>query len=156
MPAAVLQSLVRDVPDYPKPGIMFKDITPVLAEARAFSEAVDLLVAPHQGSKIDVVLGIEARGFIFGAGVAIALGVGFVPVRKPGKLPGRTLSQGYRLEYGSDRLEVHVDAVPAGARERLQAAFDIDLTQPEWALGYRFDIVLRGRAATPMEEPHDD
>ena len=109
-------SLIRDVPDFPQAGITFRDITPVLADARAFAAAVAAMAAPWRGAPPDAVAGIESRGFILGAALALELGCGFVPVRKPGKLPARTLSQDYRLEYGSDRLEIHVDAVPPGAR----------------------------------------
>ncbi len=108
--------LIRDVADFPRPGIVFKDITPVLANAAAFDAALDALAAPWRDVPVDVVLAIEARGFIFGAPLARALGVGFVPVRKPGKLPARTLSQRYALEYGHDTLELHADALPVGAR----------------------------------------
>lgn len=108
--------LIRDVADFPKPGIVFKDITPVLADAAGFAAAIDAMAAPWRGQAIDAVIAIEARGFIFGAALAHTLGVGFVPVRKPRKLPGRRLSQTYALEYGQDTLEVHADAVPAGAR----------------------------------------
>ena len=108
--------LIRDVRDFPKPGIVFKDITPVLADAGAFAAAVEAMAAPWRGQAIDAVVGIEARGFILGAPLARLLDAGFVPVRKPGKLPGRTLSQTYALEYGEDRLELHADALPAGTR----------------------------------------
>ena len=107
--------LIRDVPDWPKPGVVFKDITPLLADPAGFAAAVEELVALAPGP-IDIVVGMEARGFIFAAPVALKLGAGFVPVRKPGKLPGETLSQDYGLEYGRDRLEIHADALPAGAR----------------------------------------
>lgn len=110
------QRLVRDVPDFPKPGILFKDITPVLADPEAFSTAVSQMVEPWRGTGLHAVAGIESRGFILGAAMALALGTGFVPVRKPGRLPAKTLSQDYALEYGSDRLEVHADAVPPGAK----------------------------------------
>ncbi len=110
------QSLLRDVPDFPKPGILFKDITPVLADAGAFAAALDDMAQPWRGTRIDAIVGIESRGFILGAALALSLGVGFVPVRKPGKLPARTLSLDYALEYGSDRLQIHADAVPPGAR----------------------------------------
>ena len=107
--------LIRDVADFPKPGIVFKDITPVLADAAGFAAAIDAMAAPWRGHAIDAVIAIEARGFIFGAALAQTLGVGFVPVRKPGKLPGRRLSQTYALEYGQDTLELQADALPAGA-----------------------------------------
>lgn len=108
--------LLRDIPDFPQPGILFKDITPVLADAGAFAEAVAAMAAPWRGVRLDAVVGVEARGFILGAAMARELDVGFVPVRKPGKLPGHTLSLDYGLEYGRDRLEIHADAMPAGAR----------------------------------------
>ena len=111
----LILDLIRDVPDWPKPGVVFKDITPLLASPKGFEAAVDELVALAPGP-IDIVVGMEARGFIFAAPVALKLGAGFVPVRKPGKLPGETLSQDYGLEYGRDRLEIHADALPAGAR----------------------------------------
>jgi adenine phosphoribosyltransferase len=107
---------IRDIPDFPKPGVVFKDITPVLADADAFAAAIEALAAPWRGQPLDAVVAIEARGFILGAPLALALGVGFVPVRKPGKLPGRTLAQDYALEYGQDALHMQVDALPAGAR----------------------------------------
>ena len=110
------QSLLRDVPDFPKPGILFKDITPVLADADAFAAAIDDMAEPWRGISLDAIVGIESRGFILGAALALSLGVGFVPVRKPGKLPARTLSLDYALEYGSDRLQIHADALPPGAR----------------------------------------
>lgn len=110
------QALVRDVPDFPRRGILFKDITPVLADADGFAAAVAAMVEPWRGAALDAVVGIESRGFIFAAALAQALGTGFVPVRKPGRLPADTLSQDYALEYGTDRLEVHVDALPTGAR----------------------------------------
>jgi len=110
------QTLLRDVPDFPKPGILFKDITPVLADADAFAAVVAEMAAPWRGERLDAVVGIESRGFILGAALAHGLGTGFVPVRKPGKLPARTLSLDYALEYGSDRLQIHADALPAGAR----------------------------------------
>jgi adenine phosphoribosyltransferase len=109
-------ALIRDVPDFPKPGIVFKDIMPMLADAQAFAAAVDALAAPWRDARIDAVLCIEARGFILGAPVARALGTGMVAVRKPGKLPGATLEQRYALEYGEDALQVQADVLPAGAR----------------------------------------
>lgn len=108
--------LLRDIPDFPKPGILFKDITPVLADGDAFADAIAAMAEPWRGVALDAVVGVEARGFILGAALARELDVGFVPVRKPGKLPGHTLSQDYGLEYGRDRLEIHADALPAGAR----------------------------------------
>jgi len=109
-------TLIRDVPSFPKPGVVFKDITPLLADADGYAAVVDAMAAPWRGVALDAVLGIESRGFILGAALARALGTGFVPVRKPGKLPARTLAQEYQLEYGNDRLEIHADAVVPGAR----------------------------------------
>ncbi len=108
--------LLRDVPDFPRPGIVFKDITPVLADGAAFADAVASLADAWRDVAPAAIAGIESRGFILGAALALALGCGFVPVRKPGKLPGRTLAQDYQLEYGHDRLEVQADALPAGTR----------------------------------------
>jgi len=110
-----LSSLVHDVVDYPKPGVLFKDITPLLASARGFQETVDHLVSGAPPD-IDLVLGMEARGFIFAAPVALALGVGFVPIRKPGKLPGELYRESFELEYGQETLTMRVDAVGRGAR----------------------------------------
>jgi adenine phosphoribosyltransferase len=107
---------VRDMPDFPKPGIVFKDITPMLGDAGDFAAAIDAMAAPWRDAGIEAVLAIEARGFILGAPLARALGAGFVPARKPGKLPGRTLRQAYALEYGEDALELHADALRPGAR----------------------------------------
>ena len=110
--------LIRDVPDFPKPGIVFKDITPLLADASGFAAAVAAMVEPVRsaGLRVDAVCGAESRGFIFGVPVAQALGVGFVPIRKPGKLPRAVRSASYELEYGSDTVEVHADALAAGSR----------------------------------------
>jgi adenine phosphoribosyltransferase len=109
---------IRDVPDYPSPGILFKDITPLLADPSLLAETVGALAAAHGpgGVPVDVVAGIEARGFIFGAPVALALGVGFIPIRKTGKLPFTTVSADYALEYGTASIEVHIDAVHPGQR----------------------------------------
>lgn len=109
-----LADAIRTIPDYPKPGIQFRDITTLLAEARAFRRAVDELVQPFAGRKIDKVAGIEARGFILGGAVAHQLSAGFLPVRKRGKLPAETLRQTYALEYGTDEVEIHIDAVKPG------------------------------------------
>jgi len=111
-----IKDAIRTIPDYPKPGIMFRDVTTLLGDASAFRAAVDAMVYPHAGQKIDKVAGIEARGFILGGAVAHQLSVGFVPVRKTGKLPHETLAQSYELEYGVDEVEIHVDAVKAGER----------------------------------------
>jgi adenine phosphoribosyltransferase len=110
-----LKRFIRDIPDFPKPGIVFKDITPLLADATAFRSMIDALVAPYHG-KADMVLGIESRGFIIGAAAALALGTGIAIVRKPGKLPYHTHKASYALEYGTDTLEIHHDAVGAGHR----------------------------------------
>lgn len=109
-----LRNLIRDVPDFPRPGIVFKDITPLLADATAFERALDLLTSPWLGAGITHVVGIESRGFIIGSPVAAGLGAGFVPVRKPGRLPWATVGRSYALEYGTDRLEAHADAVGPG------------------------------------------
>jgi adenine phosphoribosyltransferase len=109
-----LAGAIRTIPDYPKPGILFRDITTLLADARAFRQAVDELVQPLAGMKVDKVAGIEARGFILGGAVAHQLSAGFVPLRKKGKLPHATRSVEYALEYGVDVLEMHLDAVVAG------------------------------------------
>ena len=110
------RDLIRDVPDFPQPGIVFKDITPLLADADGYAAAIEAMAAPWRGLALDAVFAIESRGFILGAALAQVLGTGFVPLRKPGKLPARTHAQPYQLEYGSDRLEIHADAVPPGAR----------------------------------------
>ena len=113
--ANLLRAMIRDVPDFPKPGIVFKDITPMLADAKCMALAIDLLAEPWIGKGVTHVLGIESRGFIFGAAVATRLAAGFVPVRKPGKLPSKTDSVSYALEYGADSVEMHVDAVDHAA-----------------------------------------
>ncbi len=111
-----LDTVIRDVQDFPKPGILFKDITPVLGDGELFRLAVDSLIGTAGGAKIDKIVGIDARGFIFGAAAALQLGVGFVPVRKKGKLPWETEACAYSLEYGEAEIEVHKDAVHAGER----------------------------------------
>lgn len=113
---ARLTACIRDVPDFPQPGVRFKDITPLLADADAFGACVDALAAPWRGARLDAVCAIEARGFIFGAAVARELGVGFVPLRKAGKLPAAVRAVDFALEYGTARLEVHADALAPGAR----------------------------------------
>ena len=107
----LLRAMIRDIRDFPKPGIVFKDITPMLGDAKCMALAVDLLAEPWIGKGVTHVLGIESRGFIFGAAVATRLAAGFVPVRKPGKLPSKTDRVSYDLEYGTDAVEMHVDAV---------------------------------------------
>ena len=114
--ASAIEELVRDIPDFPTPGIVFKDITPLLGDANGFAATVDQLAGPYVGTGIDRVLGIEARGFIVAAPVAYRLGAGFVPVRKKGKLPFKAHTEEYALEYGTDVLEAHVDAVEPGQK----------------------------------------
>ena len=111
-----LKKLIREVPDYPRPGVLFYDITTLLKDPVGFRQAVECVCDPYRESHVDIVVGIESRGFIFGAAVADRLGVGFVPVRKPGKLPWETVSESYELEYGVDTLEMHQDAVEPGQR----------------------------------------
>ena len=111
-----IEALIRDVPDFPEPGIVFKDITPVLADPIAFSTIIDLIVVHFGRGNVDKVVGIEARGFILGAPVAYHFGAGIIPVRKKGKLPHDTLEESYALEYGSAALEIHTDAVQPGER----------------------------------------
>lgn len=111
-----LASLIRDVPDWPKPGIIFKDITPLLANPAALAMAVEKMANPFRGQNIQEVVGAESRGFIFGTAIAQALSAGFIPIRKPNKLPWNTHSITYELEYGSDTLQVHQDAIQPGQR----------------------------------------
>jgi adenine phosphoribosyltransferase len=111
-----LRGLIRDVPDFPQPGIVFKDLMPLIADATAFRASIDLLASWAGPRAPDVILGAEARGFIFGGALAYSLGCGFVPARKPGKLPWRTVEATYDLEYGQDTLQVHADALGRGSR----------------------------------------
>ncbi len=111
-----LEALIREIPDFPEPGVVFKDITPVLGHAEAFSELIDAMSEPYLGSGITKVAGIEARGFTLATPVADHLGAGFVPLRKPGKLPYETVREEYELEYGIDSLEIHTDAVLEGEK----------------------------------------
>lgn len=111
-----IKAFIRDIPDFPRPGILFKDITPLLRDPSALAAATAALVAPFRGSGVTAVLGMEARGFVFGALAAQALGAGFVPLRKPGKLPAATHAESYALEYGSATLHMHADALSAGDR----------------------------------------
>ncbi len=111
-----LTSVIRTIPDYPKKGIMFRDISTLLTDAQGFRKAIDEMVQPLAGQKIDKVAGIEARGFILGGAIAHQLSVGFVPIRKKGKLPYDTISEEYELEYGTDQVEIHVDAIEKGER----------------------------------------
>lgn len=111
-----LRNKIRTVPNWPKPGIMFRDITTLLKDAKAFKEVLDLLEARYKNIKIDKIAGIESRGFIIGAALADRLGLGFVPIRKNGKLPAKTVSEEYELEYGKDKIEMHADAIENGER----------------------------------------
>jgi adenine phosphoribosyltransferase len=113
---ALLRARVRDVPDFPKPGILFRDLTPLMGDGAALREAIDMLAEAAVRHRPELIVAIESRGFIFGAPVAASLNVGFVPVRKPGKLPHKTRRRSYDLEYGTDALEMHADAVVHGAR----------------------------------------
>lgn len=163
-----LEEYIRDIPDFPKPGIMFRDLTPLLGNHAALQRAVRALADPFRGEQIDYVVGTEARGFIFGAPVALELGVGFVPARKPGKLPFDTLEASYELEYGTDHVQMHTDALPAGSRALVvddliatggTAVATIDLVRQSKAevIGCSFLIELAfldGRAALGVEPCH--
>ncbi len=118
-----LKDIIRDIPDFPKKGILFKDITTLLADAASYQKMIDLLSHRYTGQRIDKVVGVEARGFIIGAALAYKLGAGVVLVRKPGKLPGETFSKTYDLEYGTDTLEIHTDSIKKG--ERILIADDL-------------------------------
>jgi adenine phosphoribosyltransferase len=111
-----IETLIRAIPDFPIPGILFRDITPLLGDPAGFKAAIDTFVDAFRDHRIDAVVGIEARGYMIGAPVAYALGAGFVPVRKPGKLPGEKFTEEYALEYGTNSIEIHADAVDAGKR----------------------------------------
>jgi adenine phosphoribosyltransferase len=115
-PVKDLKALVRTIPDYPKKGIMFRDITTLLGDKRGFKEAIEAMAGPYLDARVDAVAGIEARGFILGGAVADRLGCGFVPIRKKGKLPWKTIGQEYTLEYGVDAIEIHEDAIEKGER----------------------------------------
>jgi adenine phosphoribosyltransferase len=115
-PLSPLRRLIRDIPDFPKPGILFRDITPLLADASGLALAVELMANPFRGKSIDLVVGAESRGFIFGTAVACCLSAGFVLVRKPGKLPHNKVTMSYDLEYGTDSLEMHADSIVHGQR----------------------------------------
>jgi adenine phosphoribosyltransferase len=169
MSAAVqLQNYIRDIPDFPKPGILFRDLTPLLADPAALRYAVLAMAEPFRGDGIDYVVGTEARGFIFGAPVALELNVGFVPVRKPGKLPHDTIEASYELEYGTDLIQMHTDALPAGSRVLVvddliatggTAVATIDLVRQSKAnvIGCSFLIelcFLNGRESLGVEHCH--
>ena len=111
-----VRAAIRDIPDFPKPGIIFKDITPILADGSLFKESIDLFVNACAGQQIDKIVGVDARGFLFGAAAAYKLGTGFIPMRKKGKLPFRTAAMTYSLEYGEAEVEMHVDAITPGQR----------------------------------------
>jgi adenine phosphoribosyltransferase len=163
-----LQKYVRDIPDFPKPGIVFRDLTPLLADVAALRRTVHALAEPFRDRSLDYVVGTEARGFLFGAPVALELGVGFVPVRKPGKLPHATFEARYELEYGSDLVEIHKDALQAGSRVLIvddliatggTAAATVDLVRQSGALvigcAFVIEIVaLNGSEALGVEGVH--
>ena len=112
----LIKDSIKTIPDYPKPGILFRDVTSLLEDPKAYAESIKLLADRYRDAGVTKVVGTEARGFLFGAPVALVLGVGFVPVRKPGKLPRETISETYDLEYGTDSLEIHVDAIAPGEK----------------------------------------
>ena len=165
---ALLRSRVRDVPDFPTPGIVFKDLSPLLADHIAFAGAVDAIVAHHGRGTVDKVLGIEARGFLLAAPVAYHLGAGFVPVRKPGKLPGQVHEAAYALEYGRNILQVHRDALEPGDRVLVvddvlatggTAAAAVDLAERAGGTVLGISVLLElsflsGRAALPGRDVH--
>ncbi|HLG00823.1 MAG TPA: adenine phosphoribosyltransferase [Acidimicrobiia bacterium] len=138
-----LRSLIHDIPDFPKPGIVFRDITPLLADPTAFRAVIGEMAGRRLGSGVDKVLGVEARGFILAAPVALALDAGFVPIRKPGKLPSAIESEEYELEYGTDLLEIHRDAVSPG--ERVLIVDDVIATGGTAAAAVRLAERLGGR-----------
>ena len=133
--AARLKARIRNVPDFPSPGVLFRDITPLLRDPGALREATRAMSAPFDGTGIDAVVGIESRGFLFGPGIALGLGTGFVPLRKPGKLPAATLAEEYELEYAEASLEVHTDALAAG--QRVLIADDVLATGGTAAAAFR-------------------
>ena len=163
-----IKQKIRHVPDFPKPGILFYDITTLLQDAAGFHAAVDALAGPFQGKQIDVVVGIESRGFIFGAAVADRIGAGLIPVRKPGKLPFTTISASYALEYGTDALEMHHDGIVKGQRVLIvddllatggtaRATLDLvtQLGGEVHALAFLIELVaLKGRERLPGANIH--
>jgi len=165
---ARLKDAIRDVPDFPKQGIVFKDITPILSDPALYRETVEALAAPFMAQGVSKVLGIESRGFLFGPGLALQLQVGFVPARKPGKLPRETLKESYALEYGADSLEVHRDAFrphekivivddllatggTAAAAARLAEKLGADVVGVAFVVELEF---LKGRAQLPGRRVH--
>jgi adenine phosphoribosyltransferase len=134
-----LEGYIRDIPDFPKPGVVFKDITPLLANPEGFRQAIDALADPYADAGVTKVLGAEARGFILGGALAYRLGSGFVPARKPGKLPWTTTSAEYALEYGTDQLEMHTDAVIPGDRVLIVD----DVLATGGTAGAKADLVVR-------------
>ncbi|MBN2416604.1 adenine phosphoribosyltransferase [bacterium] len=143
-----LEPYIRTIPDFPRKGIGFRDITTLLREPDAFREAVRLMADPFRGERIDKVAGIESRGFIFGGALAIELEAGFVPIRKPGKLPAEVISESYTLEYGSDSIEVHRDAVLPG--ERVLLADDLLATGGTMAAAVNLVSRLKGEVAAAV------
>jgi adenine phosphoribosyltransferase len=148
-----LRTLIRDIPDFPKPGILFKDLTPVLADPGAFAETIDALQTRFASAGVEKVVGIEARGLIFGSVLAHRMGAGFVPVRKPGKLPAKADRVTYDLEYGTDALEMHIDALRPGERTLIiddllatggtaRAAHDLVLRRDAEVVGFGFVVEL--------------
>ena len=166
--AADLRALIRDIPDFPKPGILFRDLTPLLGDAEALIRSIRAIADPFRNDAVECVLGTEARGFIFGTAVAVELRTGFVPVRKKGKLPYQTLRQTYDLEYGSDSIEMHIDGVSKGQRVLVvddliatggTAAATVELARQAGAhvVGCAFLIelaALSGRAQLGVERVH--
>lgn len=164
-PMSDLFALVRDVPDFPKPGIVFKDLTPLFRDAAAFGALIDALAAPFVGAGVAAVLGVEARGFILGAAVALRLGAGFVPARKPGRLPAAVDREAYSLEYGHDALELHLGSFAPGDRVLLvddviatggtaRAALALARRQGAEVVGAAFAVeldFLRGRELLPAD-----
>jgi adenine phosphoribosyltransferase len=163
-----LRKYIRDVPDFPKQGVLFRDLTPLLADVTALRRSVQALAEPFRNQSLDYVIGTEARGFLFGVPVALELGVGFVPVRKPGKLPSDTFEASYELEYGRDLIEIHQDALHVGSRVLVvddliatggTAAATVDLARQAGALvvGCAFVIelsMLSGRETLAVEPCH--
>ncbi|MFW5876520.1 MAG: adenine phosphoribosyltransferase [Myxococcota bacterium] len=160
-----IRALIRNVPDFPKPGVQFKDISPLLADPEGFTTALDLIAEAYAGKRVDTIVGIESRGFIFGAALAARMSASFVPARKPGKLPAETVRQSYELEYGSDAVEIHADALERGERVVIvddliatggtaRATGDLVLGQGAELLGYAFVIELGFLGGVERLAPH--